>query len=85
MLREFTRSFRPISAAGLTARAVTASAVVLMLASLPGCGIKGPLKPAPPPAAAPTANVPPNPGAIPVKPAEPPTVTAPPIPAIVKP
>jgi hypothetical protein len=82
MLREFTRAFRPIAAAGSTARAVALSATVLAL--LGACGIKGPLKPAP---SAPAAtSVPQNPDTILVKPPDQPAVTAPPpIPPPVKP
>ena len=85
MLREFMRAFCPPAAGSMT-RAVAALAMALMLAALPACGIKGPLKPAPA-APAPTTSAPQNPGdIIPPKPSDQPAVTAlPPIPPNVKP
>ena len=84
MLREFMRAFCPPATGSIT-RAVAALATALMLAALPACGIKGPLKPAPS-TPAPTTNAPQNPGdIIPPKPTDQTAVSAPPTPPIVKP
>jgi len=75
MLRDFV-ALVPSFAKHATARALVAALAIGSMNA--GCGIKGPLKPAPPPPpAAPASATPDTLAAPPVKPAEPPVSTSP--------
>ena len=81
MLREFAATLRRLAVVRATPPAAAAFALLLVAAPLAGCGIKGPLKLPPPPAATATPAAPapeksaapgaPAPAADPAAPAKP--------------
>jgi predicted small lipoprotein YifL len=69
MLREIPATSRAPRAARALRLLLTATAVAIVGVTTAACGIKGPLKLPPPPAAAPSSTAPAKPGETPAAPA----------------